>query len=942
MIVLRGTVDSTSVDGGPWTLLAQGKRYGIEHGDAQGATLACLRPGDRVMVTGHMVGSSLISVLHGTVVLEPDILMDVTDVAESAAGAPAYVTTHIIRRVQPRRFSMAAFIGRTVNTMVELLVRHRMLSNDEIVWKAVHSNAIQLSFAVRASGSIERVSGSLEPFVDALRSGLAALDMDKIELECSLLVPALGLSGRPDIVVRSGGQLTIVELKSGTPDRIDNGSLWKARTSHAMQALAYHAMMSRVDADLKVRASVWYPKVDAKAMIPVGEAVDQLQSLIDVRNELVRFDCDLAQRKASPLTELAHEKLTFVPNFLRNEVLALSYALRNLAALERLYIRCWLTFLAGELHSQRVGPQGLSTLWTTTLEEKRNKLTALTTIGRILDFQDDGSIVQVTFSRLEPGHTSLRSGDLVVVFPRTEASTKGALEVVRGAIIAISDTSVTVSVRNSTRSIAWYSSFEHWIIEIDGLDSSFRRQQSALLTWASMESVQRRQRMIGMMPPRQGPDVRVTDPTLLPSQRAAVGKALSAIDWCLIQGPPGTGKTSAVIRALVTQLHADETERILLLALTNRAADELANVLGQSLGPQSFVRVGSGATGSTERHLSTLAERLTSEEFASLLEHCTIVVSTIAAMQQYSELLDIFKPSTCIIDESSQIVETQVLDILSKANRFILVGDECQLPAIVLQPVENLDVTNHELRSLGITQLGISFFERLVWLASQNNWHWAIARLQEQGRMHQRLANVVGEAFYGGTLRTISERQCTMAPWRVENNWWLSQLYTERVCMVDTGDATDPVEEDCRLAAEVACAIVACSLGDHSSIGIITPFRQTNHRIQMKIPEQYRPWIHIDTVERFQGSERDIIILAACVSNETELAAIRSETQTVFGVVDRKVNVAVSRAREVCLIIGARRVLQTSPGWEIIMRRSSALKRPESGDFSDLLPASIP
>ncbi|MGC5198695.1 AAA domain-containing protein, partial [Aphanothece microscopica] len=112
-----------------------------------------------------------------------------------------------------------------------------------------------------------------------------------------------------------------------------------------------------------------------------------------------------------------------------------------------------------------------------------------------------------------------------------------------------------------------------------------------------MESVQRRQRMIGMMPPRQGPEVRVTDPTLLPSQRAAVGKALSAIDWCLIQGPPGTGKTSAVIRALVTQLHADETERILLLALTNRAADELANVLGQSLGPQSFVRGGGGATG---------------------------------------------------------------------------------------------------------------------------------------------------------------------------------------------------------------------------------------------------------------------------------------------------------------------------------------------------------
>jgi DNA replication ATP-dependent helicase Dna2 len=110
----------------------------------------------------------------------------------------------------------------------------------------------------------------------------------------------------------------------------------------------------------------------------------------------------------------------------------------------------------------------------------------------------------------------------------------------------------------------------------------------------------------------------------------------------------------------------------------------------------------------------------------------------------------------------------------------------------------------------------------------------------------------------------------------------------------------------------------------------------------MKIPEQYRPWIHIDTVERFQGSERDIIILAACVSNETELAAIRSETQTVFGVVDRKVNVAVSRAREVCLIIGARRVLKASPGWEIIMRRSSALKRPESGDFSDVLPASIP
>lgn len=179
-------------------------------------------------------------------------------------------------------------------------------------------------------------------------------------------------------------------------------------------------------------------------------------------------------------------------------------------------------------------------------------------------------------------------------------------------------------------------------------------------------------------------------------------------------------------------------------------------------------------------------------------------------------------------------------------------------------------------------------------------------------------------------------------PWREERTVWLSRLYGERMCMVDTSDSSDPVEDDCQLAAEIACAIVAGSINDMPSIGIITPFRQTNHRIRMKIPEEYRPWIHIDTVERFQGSERDLIILAACVSNEAELASIQSEAQTVFGTIDRKVNVAVSRAREVCLVIGAKRILKASPGWEMIMSRSYMMERPGPSDFSEVMPASFP
>jgi DNA replication ATP-dependent helicase Dna2 len=94
-----------------------------------------------------------------------------------------------------------------------------------------------------------------------------------------------------------------------------------------------------------------------------------------------------------------------------------------------------------------------------------------------------------------------------------------------------------------------------------------------------------------------------------------------------------------------------------------------------------------------------------------------------------------------------------------------------------------------------------------------------------------------------------------------------------------------------------------------STVGVITPFRAQIANIRQKLPAKYQD-ITIDTVERFQGSERDVIIVSFAVKNPLQLRAIQSINAKG---VDRKLNVILTRAKEHLVLLGSEAILRASP-----------------------------
>ena len=121
---------------------------------------------------------------------------------------------------------------------------------------------------------------------------------------------------------------------------------------------------------------------------------------------------------------------------------------------------------------------------------------------------------------------------------------------------------------------------------------------------------------------------------------------------------------------------------------------------------------------------------------------------------------------------------------------------------------------------------------------------------------------------------------------------------------------------EAELAVELAMRV--CDQGNTYSIGIITPFRSQIALIQSLIPEHARDSITVDTVERFQGSERDLIIISLAIHSAPHMKGIESQTEINGNIIDRKLNVALTRARKQCIILGAPTALKYDSPYHVL------------------------
>jgi len=378
---------------------------------------------------------------------------------------------------------------------------------------------------------------------------------------------------------------------------------------------------------------------------------------------------------------------------------------------------------------------------------------------------------------------------------------------------------------------------------------------------------------------RRDPAFEAVDETFIDnneSQDEAVRRALGAQDFALIHGPPGTGKTYTIarlVRALV-----DRGERVLLSAFTNRAVDNALDAL-RDQGFEDVARVGT-QTGVREDMLDVrLDRRGEPNERAAALRSAPVVAATTATCG--SRVLREADFDVAVVDEASQLTEPGTLAAINLADRFVLVGDHQQLPPVVQS---------------GDERLARSLFERL-----HDNHPEAAVMLDRQYRMSQRIQAFASREFYDGALRPatpdVAGGSLTDLP--TVDAATLPDHLRQGVRFIDPdghreGNA-NPVEAD-RVAAVVEEYLDAGV--DPDDVVVIAPFRAQVAEINRRVD------VAVDTVDRFQGSSAEVVIVSFVATGSLD-GPIFEDT--------RRVNVALTRAKKALVLVGDGAALQSEP-----------------------------
>lgn len=422
--------------------------------------------------------------------------------------------------------------------------------------------------------------------------------------------------------------------------------------------------------------------------------------------------------------------------------------------------------------------------------------------------------------------------------------------------------------------------------------------------------------------------------SLNPSQKAAVRQALWAPGGALIQGPPGTGKTTVIAHA-VRELVA-RGKRVLVSAFTNTAVDTILTKL-LDVGCDDFVRVGHSTRSpdltrrleASGRHpldyftadyaaqtasLDLLAEDLLGKSvIASTAHRC----AKSAEMEFLQRELGDTPFDVAIVDEAGQITEPMTLASVSLGERFVLVGDHRQLPPIVENEQTHTNFLDDrgrvELEEMGCAGLDRSLFERLI-------EKLPYVMLDEQYRMHADIMEFSNGAFYDEKLRaheSVAGHMLSVDPGALESGE-LAKTAGELLApahplvfadVAHEGQSPHNQARHNKLEAEAVVDTVAALLessDEPASIGVVSPFRAQVYLIRQLLADRLDKragGVDVDTVERFQGSERDSILVSL----------VKTERAGDFLADERRLNVTLTRARKKLIVFGSRACLELNP-----------------------------
>ena len=418
----------------------------------------------------------------------------------------------------------------------------------------------------------------------------------------------------------------------------------------------------------------------------------------------------------------------------------------------------------------------------------------------------------------------------------------------------------------------------------------------------------------------------ITFPWLNSTQQQAVNDVLRAKDVLVVHGPPGTGKTTTLVEAISETLRRES--QVLVCAQSNMAVDWISEQLTDR--GINVLRVGNPTrvndkmlsftyerrfeahpdypqlwsirkaireirgqkrrAESTHQKLDRLKSRATEIELrihTQLFDEARVIASTLTGAA--NRVLEGRHFTTLFIDEAAQALEAACWIAIRRCSRVIFAGDHCQLPPTV----KNIDA----LRG----GLGVTLMERIVHRKPE-----VVRLLQVQYRMSEPIMRFSSDYFYEGKVQTAPEiRHRSVLDYDIPMTWidtadmdFQEEFIGESFGRVNMSEAELTLLTLQRYYSRIGKERI---LEERIDCGIISPYRAQVQYLRRQIRRHafFKPFRHlisVNTIDGFQGQERDVILISLVRAND--------EGQIGFLRDLRRMNVAITRARMKLFILG--------------------------------------
>ena len=906
------------------------------------------------------------------IVVEPDYLIDISTIANCFETYGHHPLLFTVNRLTPRLSNKHIVLGNFAGSALDDIINHpaeydiketfRSNFREKALDYATCPDFDAASFKQDAERQVENIKGIVDEIFQTF-------DREKAILEPSFVCERLGIQGRVDLmttdlkllVEQKSGKNTFIERKYKNP----HGSLHVEK--HYVQVLLYYGILqynfqlSPKNAHIQLLYSK-YPLPDG--LLEVEPLQKLIREAIRFRNQAVATEFWMADNgfdRMLPLLtpqtlNVEKQNDNFYNRYLLPQLTETLAPLHQLNDLERAYFTRMMTFVIKEQLVSKVGVQegvgnSNADLWNMPLAEKKetgNIYTELTIIEkeRSSSFNGYDTITLAVPQQGEDFLPNFRRGDMIYLYAykKNEAPDVRMSILFKGSLQEIHGDRLVVHLNDGQQNPDLISG-DYFAIEHAGSDIGGTSAIRSLYTFITSNE-ERRQLLLGQRVPCVDKSLTLSR-SYHPDYDEIILKAKQAQDYFLLIGPPGTGKTSQALQFLVCEQLAEKPKvqsskfkvqsSILLLAYTNRAVDEICNMLTEN--ELDYIRIGNefSCDPKYSDHLlkEVLDDNATLNSIKSTLADARIVVATTSTMNSNTALFNIKHFDLAIIDEASQILEPNIIGLLTVRHaerraieRFILIGDHKQLPAVVQQQdTLEAEETNNSLKDIHLLSCANSLFERLILTERAAGRTDFIGTLHKQGRMHPDIADFANRKFYAREqlecVPLAHQLEQTLAYNETSEDETDDVLKAHRMIFIPSKpcrqlNISEKVNtEEAHIITNLLRRLYR-QLGNNfdpqKSVGVIVPYRNQIAMIRKEIEKLGIPEleeISIDTVERYQGSQRDIILYSFTIQSRYQLDFLTANTFYEDGQpIDRKLNVAITRARKQLILTGNEQTLR--------------------------------